>query len=127
MKLEYVITEQESGPSAAGRRLRAGYSRGKAHTYGNSTTQRGFGQLYPAGGQGHLGPGRHCGVAVAQRRLGHARPGIPDHGAVRVEDHVHRREQFDPAVPRVSDRAAVRAVGFPGGRVAAGEGGAAEP
>ena len=41
-----------------------------------------------------------------ERRSDGLRPGIPQHRVLPQRDHVHRRRRGDPALPRVSDRAA---------------------
>ncbi len=43
------------------------------------------------------------------------RPGVHEHRVVPVGDHVHRRRQGHPRVPRLSDRAARRALDLPRG------------
>ena len=50
---------------------------------------------------------------------GHRRPGLHEHRLVRVADHLHRRRRGHPALPRVPDRAAGRALHVPRGRVPA--------
>ncbi len=46
-------------------------------------------------------------------------PGVPEHGVVPQRDHVHRRRQGDPALSRLSDRAARGEGDVPRSRVAA--------
>ena len=47
------------------------------------------------------------------------RPGVHQHGLVPVGDHLHRRRGRDPPAPRDPDRAALRAVELPRGRLPA--------
>ena len=47
------------------------------------------------------------------------RPGVHEHGVVPQLDHLHRRRRGDPAAPRLPDRAAVRALDLPRGRLPA--------
>ena len=47
------------------------------------------------------------------------RPGVHEHGVVSLVDHLHRRRQGDPRVPRLPDRAARREVHLPRGRLPA--------
>ena len=57
----------------------------------------------------------------ARRRLrpDDVRPGLHGHGVVPLGDHLHRRRQGDPRVPRLPDRAAGREVELPRGRLPA--------
>ena len=65
--------------------------------------------------------GRHDpghGSAADQGRPGRVRaddvrPGVHEHGRVPQPDHLHRRRQGHPALPRLSDRAAGRAQRLP--------------
>ena len=47
------------------------------------------------------------------------RPGVHEHRVVPLGDHLHRRRQGHPRVPRLPDRAARRAVDLPRGRLPA--------
>ena len=62
--------------------------------------------------------GRHQQAAV-QDRPGHLRPGLRQHRVVHVGDHLHRRRRRHPALPRLPDRAAGRAVDLPRGQLPA--------
>ncbi len=54
------------------------------------------------------------------------RPGVHEHRLVSQLDHLHRRRRRHPAAPRLSDRAAVRALELPRGRLPADQRRAAE-
>ncbi len=62
-------------------------------------------------------------IKVERRRVraDELRPGVHEHGVVQERDHVHRRRQGDPALPRLPDRAARREGDVPRGRVAAAQ------
>ena len=47
------------------------------------------------------------------------RPGLHEHRLLPQRDHLHRRRQGHPPAPRLPDRAAVRALHIPGGRLPA--------
>ena len=55
------------------------------------------------------------------------RPRVHEHRVVQEQDHVHRRGQGDPALPRVSHRAARRELHLPRGGLPAALRGAAQP
>ena len=54
------------------------------------------------------------------------RPGVHEHGLVQEPDHLHRRRQGHPPLPRVSDRAAGREEQLPRDRLPAHVRGAAD-
>ncbi len=47
------------------------------------------------------------------------RPGVHEHGVLPQRDHLHRRRRRDPPAPRLPDRAALRALHLPRGRLPA--------
>src|SRR5439155_843984 len=65
------------------------------------------------GGRRCLRPGHR--QAARGERVRDLRSGVRQHGLVRVLGHLHRRRCWDPALPRVPDRAARRALLVPGG------------
>jgi hypothetical protein len=75
----------------------------------------------PAAGQArHRGADRHRGAqAAGHDRHGDARPGLREHGVLRVDDHLHRRRRRHPALPRLPHRGARREGQLPRGRLAA--------
>ncbi len=64
------------------------------------------------------GPARDQGLG-RRLRPDVLRPGVHEHGLVPLGDHVHRRRGRHPAAPRLPDRAALRALQLPGGRLPA--------
>ena len=76
-------------------------------SYGRSASACGGRRIQAAGGQGDRRPRWHRHVVAAQQQLGLPRPGLPHHGAMRIQDHVYRRRAFDSAIPGLPDRAAV--------------------
>ena len=74
----------------------------------------------PDQGRDHPRPGP---AADQDRRRGlrpdDLRPGVHEHRVVPLGDHLHRRRQGHPRVPRLPDRAARRAVDLPRGRLPA--------
>ena len=77
--------------------------------------------------KGSVGPGRgrHPQALRRDRRL-HLRPRLHLHGLLRKPDHLHRRRQGHPALPRLSDRPAGRELQLPRGLLPAAERRAAE-
>ena len=72
----------------------------------------------------HRRHGPRDGPAPDQGRRGRIRddvlrPGVHEHGLVSQRDHLHRRRRGHPAAPRLPDRAAVRALDLPRGRLPA--------
>ena len=55
------------------------------------------------------------------------RPGLHQHGLLPLLDHLHRRRRGDPRTPRLLDRAAMRALDLPRGRLPADLRRAADP
>ena len=67
-------------------------------------------------------------IKVDERRLraDGLRPGVHEHRVVSQLDHLHRRRRRHPPAPRLSDRAALRALDLPRGRLPADQRRAAE-
>ena len=62
---------------------------------------------------------RQIKVSRGRLRADGLRPGVHEHGLLPLGDHLHRRRGGDPPAPRLLDRAALRALELPRGRLPA--------
>ena len=70
---------------------------------------------------------RQIKVVRGRLRPDDLRPGVHEHGVLPQLDHLHRRRRRHPRVPRLPDRAALRALHLPRGRLPAHPRRAADP